>query len=309
MKKYRLAIYLMLITNLLLAQEVAEVLPFDKILNQFLNVRDMTISQNGTEAYFTIQSPNQDISQIAYLKKKGSKWSKPMLLPFCDEFLYMEPFLTDNEQKLFFVSDRPLSDTTKQNKDFDIWYVERSNEKAAWSKPINLGKPVNTALNEFYPTLSANNNLYFTMESPNGLGKDDIYYSQWDGKKYSVPTMLDENINSSGYEFNAFVTKQENVLLFTKYQSKDGLGSGDLYISRKGKDGKWQPATNLGSPINTKYMEYCPFYDEATQTLYFTSRRNSIQPKKFKNITAFQQYLIEGENGLSKLYKTKLKLE
>ncbi len=306
MKKHWLAFSLLLITNLILAQEAAQVLPFDKVLNQFLNVRDMTISKTGTEAFFTIQSPNQDVSQIAYLKKKGGKWSNPELLPFCDEYMYLEPFLTQDSKRLFFVSDRPLNDTSKQNKDFDIWYVERSGEKAAWSKPINLGKPVNTELNEFYPTLSANNNLYFTLESPKGLGKDDIYYCTWDGKKYSDPILMDENINSSGYEFNAFISLKENFLLYTKYQAKDGLGSGDLYISKKGKDGNWQPATNLGASVNTKYMEYCPFYDQENHTLYFTSKRSSLKSKKFKNLKDFQQYLINNENGLSKIYKTKV---
>lgn len=101
-----------------------------------------------------------------------------------------------------------------------------------------------------------------------------------------------------------FISKKENFIFFTKYNEKGGQGSGDLYISRRGSDGKWQKAENLGIPINTKFMEYCPFYDEKNQILYFTSKRNTISPKKFTTLSDFQEYVNEGENGLSKIYKT-----
>ncbi|MDF3027170.1 MAG: WD40-like beta Propeller containing protein [Fluviicola sp.] len=55
-------------------------------------------------------------------------------------------------------------------------------------------------------------------------------------------------------------------------------------------------------------MEYCPFYDEKTQTLYFTSKRNLLQSKDFKNVQEFQEYVNQNENGLSKIYKVKIKL-
>lgn len=286
-----------------------EVKLFSAQLNRFLNVRDLTISQNGREVYFTIQSPNQEISQIACMKMGTKDWEEPTLMPFCDEYKYLEPFLTTDAKRLYFVSDRPLILSSNERKDFDIWYVERANEEDEWSGPFNLGSPVNSDLNEFFPSLSENNNLYITIESPSGYGKDDVYYCSWDGKNYSAPVLLDESINSNGYEFNAFISRDESFLIFTKYQTPDGFGSGDLYISKKGNDGKWQPAMNLGIPVNTKYMEYCPFYDESSETLYFTSKRNSIQSRKFNDISDFEQYINEGENGLSKIYQIKWKMK
>lgn len=295
----------LLISGLTSAQE--EVTLFYKKLNQFLNVRDFCISENGNEAFFTIQSPDSKISQLAYLSKENKEWSEPVLMPFCDENMYMEPFLTYDGKRLFFVSDRPNNSSTDGKKNFDIWYVERKNPKEKWSEPINLGSPVNSELDEFYPTLSENGNLYFTLDSPNGMGKDDIYFSQWNGKNYTAPVLLNDKVNSDGYEFNAFISKDESFLLYTKYNEEGGLGSGDLYISKKDSKGNWQQAENLGNTINTTSMEYCPFYDEKTKTLYFTSRRNKLSPKNFKNITEFQDYL-NSENGLSKIYKVGIDL-
>lgn len=301
----------LLITSFLLISGIAsaqeEVTLFDKKLNQFLNVRDFCISENGNEAFFTIQSPDSKISQLAYLSKENKEWSEPVLMPFCDENMYMEPFLTYDGKRLFFVSDRPNNRSTDGKKNFDIWYVERKSQNDKWSEPINLGSPVNTEFDEFYPTLSQNGNLYFTMEAPTGMGKDDIYMSQWNGKSYDTPVLLNDNVNSDGYEFNAFISKDESFLLYTKYNAVGGLGSGDLYISRKDAQGNWLQAENLGEKINTTAMEYCPFYDQKNQTLYFTSRRNLLSPRKFANLAEFQEY-VNSANGLSKIFKVKIQL-
>ncbi len=297
------------LTNLIAAQHENEVELFSNNLNQFTNVRDFCISENGNEAFFTIQSPFQEISQIAFITKKNNEWSQPVLLPFCDAFMYLEPFLSSDGKRLFFVFDRPLNENGQEKKDFDIWYVERKSLTENWSKPINLGKPVNSELDEFYPSVSQNNNLYFTMVSPNGLGKDDIYYCKWENGNYSNPILLDKNINSEGYEFNAFISKKEDFLLFTKYNEKGGFVSGDLYISKKDSNGNWQKATNLGAPINTKFMEYCPYYDEKNQMLYFTSKRNQLISREFLSISDFQNYVTASKNGLSKIYKMKINLD
>lgn len=309
MKKIRLSLLLIFISSLLSAQIKSDITQFDKSLNQFHNVRDFSISKDGDEAYFTIQSPNQEISQLAYIKKEDNKWSKPELLSFCDSFKYLEPFLSFNNNRLFFVSDRPLNDSISIKKDYDIWYVDRNKKNGEWSKPKNIGKPINSELDEFYPSVSKNNNLYFTMVSPDGFGKDDIYYCEWKNNQYSNPILLNENINSNGYEFNAFISEKEDFIIYSKYNQKDGQGSGDLYISKKDTNGEWGKATNLGIPLNTKYMEYCPFYDEKNQILYFTSKRSNINSKHFKTISDFKEYINESNNGLSKIYMISLKIE
>lgn len=308
MVRYTIVIVSILFLNLLSAQTEPELVHFNDKLTGFLNVRDFCISKDGDEAFFTLQSPSTAISQIAVIKQENNNWLDPELLPFCDKFTYLEPFLSSDGNRLFFASDRPLDDSSQEKKDFDIWYVDRPHKNAEWSEPKNMGKPVNSDLDEFYPTLSDNNNLYFTMDAPDGLGKDDIYFSKWESGRYLEPVLLNENINSNGYEFNAFISKKEDFLIFTKYNEKDGHGSGDLYISTKDQNGEWQKATNMGLPINSKYMEYCPFYDENNQLLYFTSRRETITPKKFKDINDFKSYIQNNPNGLSKIYSTSIKL-
>lgn len=290
------------------SQDSLIVFPANEQLNQFLSVRDFCISKNSDQAFFTVQSPDESISQIAAMSLIDGTWSKPELMDFNDANRYLEPFLSDDGTRLYFVSDRPQNEKKTGEKNFDIWYVERSSVGNSWSEPKNLGKPVNSDNNEFYPTLSKNGNLYFTMDIPNSGRKDDIYFCKWNGKKYEDPVLLSDSINSTGYEFNAFISPEENFLLYTKYNAENGFGSGDLYIARKDQKGNWTKAENLGNTINSKYMEYCPFYDQNSQTLYFTSKRNSLESKDFQTLEEFEQYLESGENGLSKIYGVKVKL-
>lgn len=275
-------------------------------LNPYANIRDFCISSTGDEAFFSIQSPNQELSQLVVVKNK--KWHRPVLLSFCDGYSYLEPFLSADGQKLYFASNRPKNETDTLASDFDLWYVERKNKKDNWSKPINMGTPVNSGQDEFYPSLADNGNLYFTMDSKSGLGKDDIYCCTWDGTHYARPVLLPRTINGEGYEFNAFISKDERFILYTRYNSTDGFGSGDLYISRKNEDGEWKRAENMGGVINTKYMEYCPFYDSQTNTLYFTSKVSNLLPGKFRDLKQYLETITGSQNGLSKIYRCTLKL-
>lgn len=285
----------------IIAQNTPE--PALGFLSKYNNVRDFTISRN--EAYFTVQSPNEEIGTIAFTKKINGKWSSPQLAPFSGrmgKYRDLEPFLSVNGLRLYFSSNRPLNDSAKEVKDYDIWYVERNSFKSEWSKPINL-KNLNSSRDEFYPSLSSTNNIYFTCDGPNSTGKDDIYFSKWNGVDYSTPVPLDSNINSEGYEFNAYVSPAEKFLIYTIYGNKDGYGSGDLYISFKDKTGHWGKSVNFGKDINSKRMDYCPYVDMTTNTLYYTSRRTSIEDKNYNTLAEFEKIINQYENGQSRIYK------
>lgn len=108
-----------------------------------------------------------------------------------------------------------------------------------WSEPMNLGAPINTEHNEFYPAISMSKNLYFTSDRPSAIGKDDIFLSEWNSGTYNDVTSLSASINTEGYEFNSYIAPDESFIIFSGYNRKDGLGSGDLYISFKNTDGSW----------------------------------------------------------------------
>jgi len=261
------------------------------------------------EAYFTVQSPLGEISVIMVSRKIRNKWRKPKIASFSGSFADLEPFLSIDQKHLYYASNRPLTSAGTEVKDYDLWMVERDDSKSKWSNPINLGSLINTEHNEFYPTLTQAGNLYFTSDRPDSKGKDDIFMSVRAGKAFTEPVSLSDSINTSGYEFNAFIAPDESYLLFSGYNREDGLGSGDLYISFRKADKTWTQAENMGPDFNSKYMDYCPFVQN--NVLYFTSRRSDVefQAGGFTNTETLLKELNKSSNGQSRLYKTHLRIQ
>jgi hypothetical protein len=304
--KGMIIVLILLISQVCSAQNKSHVQPFlPDIFGQFPNVRDFTISSSEDEAYFTAQSYLGELSVVVHINKENGKWSEPEIVPFSGKYQDLEPFLSPNGSRLFFASNRPLNDSTNKAKDFDIWYVQRENRGTEWSSPINIGRPVNSEHDEFYPCVCNSNNLYFTSDAPNSKGKDDIFLSEWKRGRYLNPVPLSDSINTEGYEFNAYIAPDESFILFSGYNREDGFGSGDLYISYQNADGIWSKAKNPGSEINSDKMDYCPFVDMSRKTLYFTSKRSQLdyQLSGFETIKELLREMNKYENGLSRIYK------
>lgn len=282
--------------------------PFmSEIIKQFPNVRDIAISPNGNEVMFTAQSVMGNLSAIIHIKKENDTWLKPEVASFSGQHFDLEPFFSHDGLTLYFVSTRPLDSSSTEPKDFDIWCVKRTDLDANWSEPTNMGAPINTKHGEFYPSISSNGNFYFTRDNPTLNKKDDIYVSELKNGTYTEPVVLPDTVNSDGYEYNAFIAPDESYLLFGGYNRKDGLGSGDLYISYHAENG-WTQAKNLGKLVNCDKMDYCPFVDFKTNTLYFTSKRDNTNsnlpiPLSMTDLLLeFDKY----DNGASRLYKVSI---
>ena len=283
-----------------------QVTPFlSAIVSQFPNVRDVAISTTQDEVVFSAQSYMSDISALVTVKKTATGWSQPEIISFSGQYFDLEPYFSENGLSLYFASNRPLDAWSSDVKDFDIWLVTRTSKTAEWSQPINLGAPINTSMDEFYPIITRSKNIYFTLDNPELKQKDNIYVSEFINGVYTAPKSVGTGVNSDGYEFNAYVSPDESIMIYTGYNKQDGFGSGDLYISYKDKNGEWTASKNMGENINGDKMDYCPFVDMTIKTLYFTSKRNAIAPDfKTKSSTETLMNTFESyENGLSRLYQ------
>lgn len=299
-------LYLLMTTFVFSQSEQTKVSSFlETIVSQFPNVRDIAISPNQNMAIASAQSAIGDISALIYTEQQENIWSAPEVLPFSGQYFDIEPFFSSDGLTLYFASNRPLDNISTAPKDFDIWYVTRSSLNSEWSEPINMGSPINTEMDEFYPVITTSKNFYFTLDNKALKRKDDIYMSAYNNGIYDTPKPLSEAVNSEGYEFNAFIAPDESYLIYSCYNRPDGLGSGDLYISFRQSDGQWSAAKNMGASVNSNKMDYCPFVDTKTNILYFTSKRNSIHTAidKQLNIEELKILFNKYDNGLSRLYK------
>lgn len=271
------------------------------VVSTGLYERDMAISPDGNELFYTLQSPMGLFQTIVYSKKNAQgQWSAPEVAPFAGNFSDLEPAFSADGKKIYFSSNRPIEGT--ELKDFDIWMVEKEN--GTWSTPKNLGSPVNTPENEFYPSITRSGNLYYTATYKNGIGKEDIFMAKWDNGHYLDPIPMDTAVNSKMYEFNAFVSPDEDFILFTSYGRKDDMGRGDLYMSKKDANGSWMPAKNLAA-INSDKLDYCPFVSFDKKILFFSSEKFNISrayPGKPARLVDLITSFNGNQNGSGDIY-------
>ncbi|MCP4313906.1 MAG: OmpA family protein [Bacteroidetes bacterium] len=153
----------------------------------------------------------------------------------------------------------------------DIYTSVRVNGN--WSRPVNLGAPVNSGYSEKHPTVSADGRvLYFTSTRPGGFGSYDIWRSEWNGTTWSVPVNLGDSVNTSGIEQSPFLHPDQRSLYFSS-TGWPGMGQGDLFFSRRSDEFDWSRPVNLGYPINTYSDEIGLSVNARGNRAYFASDR------------------------------------
>ncbi len=235
------------------------------------NERDFAISPDGNVIFYSYALPSFNFCTILTLQKRDSVWSAPQVAWFSGAYNDIEPAFAPDGNALYFISRRPLGENDSTN-DWNIWVTKRIDDQ--WGGPVALGSPVNNDGDEYYPSVARNGNLYFTAEDRgHGFGGEDIYCCEFKDGSYGEPVNLGPGVNSSQPEFNAYVSPDEDFLLFSSWGRDDGMGGGDLYIAFRDDEGIWQEARNLGKHINSDKLDYCPFVSHDGSRLFFTSQR------------------------------------
>ncbi len=229
-------------------------------------------NSDGTEFYFGVDVHGKN--EIRYSQLINNSWTKPEAILLHERYGCNDPFLSPDEDRLYFISNRAL-DGSGEPKDIDIWYVEKNED--GWSEPINTGRTINTDGNEYYISFTNEGTMYFSSdghgEKEGEATAHDIYYSKFVDNEFQEPLKLGEHINTEYYEADVFISPDESYIIFTSVR-EDGFGRGDLYISFKNPEGNWTEAVNMGEKINSRNYEYCPFVTKDGKYLFYTSNQD-----------------------------------
>ena len=155
------------------------------------------------------------------------------------------------------------------NEDF---YESHLGADGQWSKAVPLSGNINTPDNEGAQNISQDGKmLVFTgCNRPDGLGSCDIYYAIHTRQGWSTPKNIGEPINSEFWESQPCLSPDKKDLYFAA-ADPSGFGGSDIWVSHRQADGSWGNPQNLGTNINTRGNESCPFIHADNQTLFFTS--------------------------------------
>ncbi|MCF8284469.1 MAG: OmpA family protein [Sphingobacteriales bacterium] len=158
-----------------------------------------------------------------------------------------------------------------------------------WSKPQNIGAPINSPYWESQPSLSADGmRLYFVSDRKGGYGSYDIYVSRNLGNgKWSNPVNLGPNINSAGSELSPFIHPDNQTLYFSS-DGWPGFGQNDIFYVKKSGKFAWEKPVNIGFPINTSQEESSLFISNDGKKAYFAS--SSLQGFGGLDLYSFELY-------------------
>lgn len=194
----------------------------------------------------------------------------------------------------------------------DLFFSEKVGSK--WSRPVNLGSPVNSGNWETQPSFSSDGKtLYFVRGTikPGSRreSKDqDIYMTQITDKGWSKPVKLGPNINTPYREESVFIHPDGQTLYFSS-EGHPGMGGLDIFMSRKQANGSWGKPINLGYPINTAGHENSLLVDAKGDLAYFASDREggegNLDLYSFKLPESFKPYQTLALKG--KIYDAETK--
>ncbi len=148
-------------------------------------------------------------------------------------------------------------------------YFSVANSDTSWSKPEPL-KSLNTKGFDAAIALSPDGTTLFTYLSDEENG-GDIMVSKLNGKEFSKPEPLNENINTKEYWEGSCAISSDGKTLYFVSERPGGFGGRDIYKSEL-INGDWGPAVNLGPSINTEHFEDSPFIHPNGITLFFSSQ-------------------------------------
>ena len=233
---------------------------------------------------------------MVHMKEVEGRWAEPVIASFSGPYSDVDPAVSPDGNRVYYCSNRPRSGSGEPEKDFDIWYVEKTD--SGWSDPVNAGPPINSSSDEFYPSFTRDGTMYFQSRRPGCVGGPDIYRSELLNGMYAEAECLPEAINSAGFEGDAFVAPDESYLIVSTFRSEDNVGAADLYISFRREDDSWTPLQNMGEGINSVGGENCQILSPCGKYLFYTSRQYEGRTDDYESIRETNSKLMNGRGDI-----------
>ncbi len=217
--------------------------PIGKPINSSYWEGGACISADGKTLYFISERKGGYGRGDIWMSKRISKteWGKPVNLgsTINTEFDEVGVFLAPDGKTLFFSSDGDGSMGS-----YDIFKTTLEGDK--WTKPVNLGYPINTVYKDGPMVVSANAQYaYFASDRKGGLGESDIYVAdvsnygifEKDGKKKTESDIsILKGVIRDGFEGTGIslvdiqiIDKSGNIIASTTTNE-----NGEYFITLKG---------------------------------------------------------------------------
>lgn len=180
------------------------------------------------------------------------------------------PFIAPDDRTFFMASNR-----SGGLGGIDIWISTRPSPDAPWGEPVNAGAPINSADNDFCPTMSRDGHtLFFISNRPGHCGGDDLFMARrrpggW-SEAENLGCAVDGGPNSAANEAGPFPL-QEPGGAPSLYFSSTRSGNSDIYRATF-HGGGFGPASPVDE-LNSTMTDGQPNLSRDGLEIYFFSNR------------------------------------
>lgn len=256
---------------------------WDEAINDY---QEYQIEQKENKlSKFELQELEKDISKKILECEYGKEFSKkPVNVviqnlgePINSEYPEYGVVISADESVMYFTSRRPGSHGShatyrkghEENYHEDV-YMSNRNSDGSWSKPKNLGHPINSAQHDATVGLSPDGQVMLVYKSDHHLG--GIYHCDLNGDDWGSPLPV-KVIDTDAHESSACYSPDQQTLFYVTDLEKGSKGGKDIFYTTWNKEEeKWNEPKNIGSGINTEYDEEAVFMHSDGRTLYFSSK-------------------------------------
>ncbi|HTE31338.1 MAG TPA: OmpA family protein [Chryseolinea sp.] len=186
----------------------------------------------------------------------------------------LDPVISPDGRTMFVTIANHASNVGGKRDQGDIW-ISALQEDNQWAAPVHGGNNLNNAAFNAVAGLSADGTKLYLLSHYDGNGgpgrTQGIAVSTYNESGWTKPQNLAiPYFQNKSSVLTGHVSADQSVFVFSA-DTYGSRGVEDLYVTRKGADGKWSEPKNLGGVVNTPFQELSPSLSADSKTIYFSS--------------------------------------
>jgi hypothetical protein len=218
-------------------------------------------SHDGKEYVFTLTDESWNYKVIMYTKYTGGKWTEP------DSIIKnaFAPHFSHDDNCLYFIGYQ-----RNDSKTADIWMSTRGIN--VWNEPVKMEFPVNLDNSDEFEVCEINSGkLVIASNRSGGFGEMDIYRAILENGQYRIEN-YGPPVNTEWSEVCPYISADESFMVFNSWKPNVDFKGNNLYITFLSNEGLWTNPIDLGSAVNTDYLDIYPYVSPDGKYLFFTIR-------------------------------------
>lgn len=182
----------------------------------------------------------------------------------------LSPIISSDGRLLYFTMGAGHPENMGSDKLQDCYVSRRDGD--GWSKPANLGAPINSVGNDAISGVSPDGSVLFIKNFAHNV-LNGLCFARYQKGGWKIDSIYIEGYSNSNPLSSQTINTNFSTIIFSA-EMPDGYGGLDLYISRLVDPVKFKYSTpqNLGPVINTTADDFSPFLASDGQSLYFASK-------------------------------------